>query len=76
MAKKPKTPNATPTKTLVGELVFTYIQNEHSVQKLSRIMKNAKEKGFIKNPKEFRKWLVGEVIKTVDTIDIWLQKSA
>lgn len=75
MAKKPKTPNATPIATLAREIVFTYVQSEHGVDKLSRIMKNAKTMEYITNPKEFRKWLITELIKSVNTIDIWLQKS-
>ena len=75
MAKKPKTPNATPIATLAREIVFTYVQSEHGVDKLSRIMKNDKTLEYITNPKEFRKWLITEIIKSVDTIDIWLQKS-
>jgi len=75
MAKKPKTPNATPIATLAKEIVFTYVQSEHGVDKLSRIMKNAKTLGHITNPKEFRKWLITELIKSVDTIDLWLQKT-
>lgn len=74
MAKKPVSPNALPITTVVREMVFSYYQSEHGMPKMARIMRNAKNKGFIKNPKEFRKWMINEIGKTVDTIDIWLQK--
>ena len=74
MAKKPVSPKAIPITTLTREIVFTYFQQEHSMVKMARIMRNAKAKGFIKHPKDFRKWLITELSKTVDTIDIWLQK--
>jgi len=72
MAKKPITPGSTPVKTLVREMMFSYIQNKVGVAKLTKMMKLAKEKGFIKTPKQFRYWLNDEVCKTVDVVDRWL----
>ena len=74
MAKKPVSPKAIPITTLAREIVFTYFQQEHSMAKMARIMRNAKAKGFVKNPKAFRTWMHGELSKTVDTIDKWLQQ--
>jgi hypothetical protein len=74
MAKKPVSPKAIPTTTLVKEMVFAYYQMEHGMPKMARIMRNAKSKGLIKSPKEFRRWLIGEIGKSVDTIDKWLQQ--
>ena len=74
MAKKPVSPKATPLTTLAREVVFTYYQQEHGMSKMARIMRNAKTKQLVKNPKEFRKWLITEIGKTVDVIDRWLQQ--
>jgi hypothetical protein len=40
---------------------------------MARIMANAKAKGLVKNPKQFRKWILAEVCKSVNAIDKWLQ---
>jgi hypothetical protein len=74
MAKKPVSPKATPLSTLCREIVFTHFQQEHGMPTMARIMRNAKAKGLVKNPKEFRKWMIGELSKTVTTIDKWLQQ--
>ena len=74
MAKKPVSPKASPITTLVREIVFTYYQQEHGMVKMARIMRNAKAKGLANNPKAFRKWMISEIGKTVDTIDKWLQQ--
>jgi len=74
MAKKPVSPKATPITTLAREIVFTYFQQEHGMTTMARIMRNAKVKGLVKNPKEFRKWMITEISKTVTTIDNWLQQ--
>ncbi len=74
MAKKPVSPKATPLTTLAREVVFTYYQQEHGMNKMARIMRNAKAKELVKNPKDFRKWLITEIGKTVDVIDRWLQQ--
>jgi hypothetical protein len=74
MEKKPVSPKATPIATLAREIVFTYFQSEHGMAKMARIMRNAKSKGLVKTPKQFRKWMITEISKTVDTIDIWLEK--
>lgn len=74
MAKKPVSPKATPLTTLAREVVFTYYQQEHGMSKMARIMRNAKAKQLVKNPKDFRKWLITELGKTVDVIDRWLQQ--
>ena len=74
MAKKPVSPKAIPITTLTREIVFTYFQHEHTMAKMARIMRNAKAKGLCKHPKDFRKWMLTEISKTVDTIDVWLQK--
>ena len=76
MAKKPVSPKATPIATLAREIVYTYFQSEHGMAKMARIMRNAKAKGLVKTPKAFRKWMITELSKTVDTIDIWLQQNS
>jgi hypothetical protein len=73
-AKKLRSANCTPYSSLVKEFAFTYLQKEHSdAKQMARIMANAKAKGLVKNPKQFRKWILAEVCKSVHAIDKWLQ---
>lgn len=72
MAKSIKTPGSTPHKTLIKEMLFTYIQGKVGMHKLARLMKTAKEKDLIKTPRQFRFWLVDEMCKSVDVIEEWL----
>lgn len=74
MAKKPVSPNAKPITTLVKEMVYTYYQQEYGMANMARIMRNAKSKGLIKSQKDFRKWIINEIGKSVSTIDKWLQQ--
>jgi len=75
MAKRPKTASKTPLLTLAREMVFTYYTTKiHSSAKMARIFENARRKGLCSSPKQFRRWLVDEIGKSVDTIDVWLQK--
>jgi hypothetical protein len=72
--KIPKTACATPYPSLIRELVFTYLQREYSsTAQMARIMHHAKKKGLIKNPKEFRKWMLKEICKSINAIDKWIQ---
>ena len=72
--KIPKTACATPYPSLIRELVFTYLQREYSsTAQMARIMHHAKKKGLIKNPKEFRKWMLEEMCKSINAIDKWIQ---
>lgn len=69
---KPKSPSATPIKTLAKEMMFSYIQSKVGCRKLAKIMVLANKKGLIKNQRDFRAWMVDEVCKTVDIIERWL----
>lgn len=72
MAKKRKTPNATPLRTLAREMVFSYIQLEYGVPALTKVMNAAIRTGKVKNAPQFRKWLITELCETVNTLDRWL----
>lgn len=73
--KIPKTARGTPYASLIKEFAFSYLQKEHSsAEQLARIMYHAKRKGLIKTPKEFRKWILKEVCKSIDAIDKWIQQ--
>lgn len=73
MAKR-ITPNATPIRTLAKEMMFSYVRNKVGVKKLTKLMVLAKDKGIIKNAREFRYWLNDELCKTVDIIEKWLEQ--
>lgn len=75
MANKLRTPGSTPYKTLIKEMMFSYIQGKVGMHKLARMMKMAKEKGIIKTPRQYRLWLLDEVCKSVDIIEQWLQSN-
>ena len=73
--KIPKTARGTPYAALIKEFAFSYLQKEHSsAEQLARIMHHAKRKGLIKTPKEFRKWILSEVCKSINAIDKWIQQ--
>ncbi len=72
--KIPKTARGTPYASLIKEFAFSYLQKEHSsAEQLARIMYYAKRKGLIKTPKDFRKWILNEVCKSINAIDKWIQ---
>ena len=72
--KIPKTARGTPYASLIKEFAFSYLQKEHSsAEQLARIMYHAKRKGLIKTPKDFRKWILNEVCKSINAIDKWIQ---
>jgi hypothetical protein len=78
MSKKyfrPKSPCATPLKTLALETVYSVIQKKHGVQGMARLMAKAHKKGLIRNPKQFRRWITEECINFVNVLDDWLTKN-
>jgi len=78
MSKKyhrPKSPCATPLKTLAQETVYSIIQKKHGILGMSKLMAKAHKKGLIRNPKQFRRWVVEECISFVNVLDDWLTKN-
>ena len=76
MSKKyhtPKTPQNVSMTALISEIMYTNIQREHGIPMMTDMMNRAKKLGIVKTPKAFRKWVVGETIQLVNTLDKWLK---
>lgn len=61
-------------EALCLEVAFTFIQKGVGKKQMSVIFNKAREKGFIKTSKQFRKWIIKECVQLMRSMDIWLDR--
>ncbi len=77
MIKKHKNHKSASTHSLEAlclEVAFTFIQKGVGKKNMSLIFNKAREKGFIKTSKQFRKWIIGECVHFMSSLNVWLDK--
>lgn len=77
MIKKDRNHKSASTHSLEAlclEIAFTFIQRGVGKKNMSVIFNKAREKGFVKTSKQFRKWIVKECVHFMGSLNTWLDR--